>query len=70
MPDILSSPQLRARGMVVERDHPAVGRLRLVGNPIQFDGRSETASLPPPTMGQHTGEVIGPSAAAGEDDDR
>ena len=70
VPDILSSPQLRARGMVVERDHPAVGRLRLVGNPIQFDGRSETASLPPPTMGQHTGEVIGPSAAAGEDDDR
>ena len=59
--DILESAQLRARGMVVERTHPVVGKLRLVGNPIQFDGRSRAAPLPPPTMGQHTGEALGDS---------
>ena len=57
--EILNSPQLRARGMVVEREHPAVGRLRLVGNPVQFDGRNETAGLPPPLRGQHTAQVLG-----------
>ena len=56
--DILNSPQLRARGMVVERAHPSVGTLRLVGNPIQFDGRNHTAALPPPLRGEHSDEVL------------
>ena len=56
--EILGSPQLRARGMVVERDHPSVGPLRLVGNPVQFDGAPRTAALPPPLRGQHTAEVL------------
>ena len=56
--EIVASPQLRARGMVVEREHPAVGALRMVGNPIQFDGQNHTAALPPPQQGQHTEEVL------------
>lgn len=56
--EILGSPQLQARGMVVERDHPTVGALRLVGNPIQFDGAPRTAALPPPIRGQHTEQVL------------
>ncbi len=56
--DVLGSPQLEARRMVVEREHPTVGRLRLVGNPVQFDGRSRTASLPPPLRGEHTEEAL------------
>ncbi len=55
--EILGSPQLRARGMLVEREHPALGSLRLVGNPVQFDGAPRTAVLPPPTCGQHTAEI-------------
>ena len=56
--EILGSPQLRARGMVVERDHPSVGPIRMVGNPVQFDGAPRTAARPPPTRGQHTEEVL------------
>ncbi len=63
--EILESPQLRARRMVVEREHPVVGRLRLVGNPVHFDGWNRTADLPPPLRGEHTGEVL--DALAGED---
>ena len=58
--DILASPQLAARGMVVTREHPAVGELRLVGNPVQFDGAPHTAALPPPLRGEHTEAVLGP----------
>ena len=57
--DIIASPQLQARGMVVEREHPAVGPLRMVGNPVQFDGSNHTAARPPPLRGQHTEEVLG-----------
>ena len=57
--EILNSPQLRTRGMVVDREHPVIGSLRLVGSPIQFDGENHTASLPPPLKGEHTEEVLG-----------
>ena len=56
--EILNSPQLRARGMVVDREHPAIGSLRLVGSPIQFDGENHTAGLPPPLRGEHTEDVL------------
>ena len=56
--EILNSAQLRARGMVVDREHPVIGSLRLVGSPIQFDGENHTTSLPPPLKGEHTEEVL------------
>ena len=56
--EILNSPQLRARGMVVDREHPVIGSLRLVGSPIQFDGENHTATLPPPLKGEHTENVL------------
>ena len=56
--EILNSPQLRARGMVVHREHPVIGSLRLVGSPIQFDGKNHTATRPPPLKGEHTDEVL------------
>ena len=58
--EILDSPQLKTRGMVVDRAHPVIGSLRLVGSPIQFDGENHTASLPPPLKGEHTDEVLDP----------
>lgn len=57
--EILNSPQLGTRGMVVDREHPVIGSLRLVGSPIQFDGQNHTASLPPPLKGEHTEVVLG-----------
>ena len=62
--EILNSPQLRARGMVVDREHPAIDSLRLVGSPIQFDGENHTATLPPPLRGEHTDEVLGGQRSA------
>ena len=56
--EILNSPQLKARGMVVDREHPVIGSLRLVGSPIQFDGENHTATRPPPLRGEHSDEVL------------
>ncbi|MDE2971629.1 MAG: CoA transferase [Acidobacteriota bacterium] len=66
--EILNSPQLKARGMVVDREHPAIGSLRLVGSPIQFDGENHTATLPPPLKGEHTGDVLDAIGGSGRID--
>lgn len=66
--EILNSPQLRARGMVVDREHPVIGSLRLVGSPIQFDGENHTAGLPPPLRGEHTEDVLDAVGGSGRTD--
>ena len=66
--EILNSPQLGTRGMVVDREHPVIGSLRLVGSPIQFDGENHTASLPPPLKGEHTEDVLDAAGRSGKTD--
>ena len=66
--EILNSPQLNARGMVVDREHPVIGPLRLVGSPIQFDGANHTAALPPPLKGEHTEGVLDAVGCSGRTD--
>jgi formyl-CoA transferase len=47
-----------ARQMRVEVDHPRAGRISQVGAPWKVDGASSPIRLPPPTLGQHTVEVL------------
>ncbi|GMV56693.1 MAG: CoA transferase [Betaproteobacteria bacterium] len=54
----LEHPQTRARQMVEEVQHPTAGTVRLVGRPIKFAGESMAPMVPPPTLGQHTREVL------------
>jgi crotonobetainyl-CoA:carnitine CoA-transferase CaiB-like acyl-CoA transferase len=51
----LEEPQVQLRHMVVELEHPQVGRYRSAGNPIKM-GQEEFR--PAPTLGQHTEEVL------------
>ena len=43
----LDDPQVAARTMVVEADDPAVGPLRMAGNPIKIAGFADPATRPP-----------------------
>jgi len=56
--EALNDPQLLARGMIVELMHPAVGPVRSVGNPVHLADTPVGYRLPPPMLGQHTGEVL------------
>ena len=49
-------PQVRLRNMVVEADHPLVGKYSMPGNPIKMG--YEAAHAPAPTLGQHNREVL------------
>ena len=56
--EALDSPQLAARGLIVERDHPKAGRGRYVASPIHLSDAGRASPLPPPLLGQHTAEVL------------
>jgi crotonobetainyl-CoA:carnitine CoA-transferase CaiB-like acyl-CoA transferase len=55
---VFDDPQVRHREMAVEVEHPTAGRVRLPGIPVKFAGTPARVQGPPPTLGQHTDEVL------------
>jgi crotonobetainyl-CoA:carnitine CoA-transferase CaiB-like acyl-CoA transferase len=53
-----AEPPVAERGMIVEYDHPDVGRVRLPGNPIKFAEAGRTPSNPAPRLGEHTDAIL------------
>jgi len=53
-----AEPPVVEREMIVEYDHPQVGKVRLPGNPIKMDGMGETISNPAPMLGEHTDAIL------------
>ena len=56
--EFMDDPAVRHHDMVHEYDHPDVGRLRLMGQPLVFADTPTRDPGPPPTLGQHTDEVL------------
>jgi crotonobetainyl-CoA:carnitine CoA-transferase CaiB-like acyl-CoA transferase len=53
-----AEPPVAEREMIVEYEHPEVGRVRLPGNPIKLSGMAGTPSRPAPRLGEHTDAVL------------
>jgi len=56
--EALGEEQTRAREMIVQIEHPLLGMARSIGNPIHFSETPVSYGLPPPLLGEHTGEVL------------
>jgi crotonobetainyl-CoA:carnitine CoA-transferase CaiB-like acyl-CoA transferase len=56
--DMVSDPQVKAREMVIEVEHPKAGRVKAIGHPVKFSETKVEASRPAPLLGQHTREVL------------
>ena len=56
--EALADPQLAAREMVVELEHPDLGPIRTLGNPIKLSRTPAVLQLAPPRLGEHTAEVL------------
>ena len=54
----LTSKQAYALEMVKEIDHPTCGKIKVTGIPVKLSRTPGTIELPPPTLGQHTAEVL------------
>ena len=57
--EVFTDPQLEARAMITEVEHPTVGALRLLGLPVKLSGTPGSVRMAPPMLGQHTNAVLG-----------
>ena len=55
---VFADPQVAARQMVLETDHPVLGRLRTLGSPIKMSATPTDATRRAPLLGEHTNEVL------------
>lgn len=61
IPEVFADPQIRHRGMQIEMPHPLSdsGTVKLIGNPIKLSDAPVSYRTAPPTLGQHSDEVLG-----------
>lgn len=55
----LKHEHTKARNMVIEVDHESCGPIKMVNTPVKYSESQPGVRLPPPTLGQHTDEVLG-----------
>ncbi|MFB0557836.1 MAG: CaiB/BaiF CoA transferase family protein [Candidatus Bathyarchaeia archaeon] len=56
--EIFSDPQVLHRGMLAEMVHPVAGIIKQIGPALKFSETPCALGRPPPTLGEHTDEVL------------
>ncbi|GIH27351.1 CoA transferase [Acrocarpospora phusangensis] len=56
--EVYSWDQVRSQGLLVEVEHPVLGRITLPGPPLRFDDHPAAAHTPPPALGQDNDAVL------------
>jgi crotonobetainyl-CoA:carnitine CoA-transferase CaiB-like acyl-CoA transferase len=64
---VLADPQIHARNMVIEQDHPVLGKVKLPNLPFRFSDCDTTPMMPAPLLGQHN-RIIAESLGYSEAD--
>ncbi len=59
MAQVYADPQVQARSMMIEIDHPSAGRVKHIGLPVKMSETPGAIRRPAPTLGQHTNEILG-----------
>jgi crotonobetainyl-CoA:carnitine CoA-transferase CaiB-like acyl-CoA transferase len=55
---VVDHPQVKARGSLVEIDHPRAGRIRVVAPVVRMSATPAAVRTPSPALGEHTEEVL------------
>jgi len=55
---VFADPQVLARGMVAEIDHPTLGRMKTLGSPIKLSATPPDVQRRAPLLGEHTDDVL------------
>ena len=58
VPEVCESEHLKARGMIRRLEHPKAGTISVMGVPIKLHATPGEVKTPPPTLGQHTAQVL------------
>jgi crotonobetainyl-CoA:carnitine CoA-transferase CaiB-like acyl-CoA transferase len=65
--EVFADPQVRAREMAVEVDHPTLGHLRTLGSPIKLSATPAVVTRRAPMLGEHTDDVLRESGLGDEE---
>ena len=57
-------PQVQARNMLIEMQHPLKDKLKVIGSPIKLSRTPVEYKKAPPMLGEHTNEILGRVADA------
>ena len=55
---ICNDPQIAARNMIVEVEHPVAGSYKMAGSPIKFNRYPDPEYRPAPMLGEHAKEIL------------
>ena len=55
---VVKDPQIIAREMIVEIEHPVAGKMHIPGVPIKMSATPGSVDTPAPLLGQHTDEIL------------
>jgi formyl-CoA transferase len=56
--EVFNDAQVQSRGMEIHIHHPTTGSMKLVASPMHLSKTPVELNLPPPTLGQHTKEIL------------
>lgn len=56
--ELFGDPQVAAREMTVELEHPSIGPMRVLGTPFKLSETPASIRRPPPRLGEHTDAVL------------
>jgi crotonobetainyl-CoA:carnitine CoA-transferase CaiB-like acyl-CoA transferase len=57
--ELVADPQVAHNELLTTVDYPGIGEVRVVGVPARFSRTPGTIRIGPPTVGQHTDEILG-----------
>ena len=65
--EVVSNPQVLARNMIAEVDHPNVPNLKFPNSPLKLTDSPATIRRVPPLLGQHSEEILSESGYSEEE---
>ena len=66
--EVVEHPQVKARGVLVEYEHPIAGKVKLVGPRVRLSETPGGVRRPAPLLGQHTDEVLKERLGLGQEE--
>ena len=56
--EVFQDPQVLHQEMLVEMDHPTIGKIKNIGFPVKLSRTPAAVRRPPPLLGQHTEDLL------------